>query len=588
MPKFIKKLNSFFDGLRARITKRSVILFSVLALVMIIPTVFAIYFAYFYEDNSFLSYNNISIELYDSEGTLLFSDEASKPDIGNYNDLKMFYELKTNSLPISEKPLAERTATYRLVYSEGDTTIDYTCHFSESAEESCLEDGNGAVYSIPAEAYSEFLLSAYSENVYASSIPPALFTGEEQEVLPREVTWSYRRDNGFTKSKNFKLATSVETYSISGAINLAFDKKPDLCNAEVYDLNGKQLYSGAPNGLSSLSFEIGETVRISMQASWKNTGLSLYHGSLKYDFYVLLTTQAKFEVSAAELNAGELLLLSVKNAQNTNKIKYAANLSAEGSYMRSQNFNSYAEKEIKAIDALYDFEPKFTNVGDVKLALIPIPLNIPDGIFAFTLSSGASSEEFSLKITSNPQEKYGSIGKTATEMGTVLTLGKFGEAVASVGAPRQDIIFYSSPFTSPEENDFNAGYSFGNRISSAIDNGQHIEFSALGNEYISASSGGQPVSVINTGTVVGTGYSASLGNYVTVEHGLGIRTWYCFLGDISVKNGDILKKGDIIGQSGNGYILSGNGFLLLCSLRDIPIDPNFIFGKTFLEMDNNE
>ncbi len=585
MSKILKKLNMLFDSVRFNKSKRSVILFAVLALIMIIPTIFAIYFAYFYEENSFLSYNNIEIEFYASDGTLLFADEASKSDIGSYSELKMFYDIKTNASVIPEVPTAERTAEYRLVYSEGDEALEYTCHFAEAFEESYIEDSSGAFYLIPKEPYDLFLLSSYSENVYASSIPPTLITGEEQVVLPTAVNWSYRKENGFSKSQNIMLSPTLDTYSIGGAINISFDKKPDVSTAEVYDLSGEQLYSGELASLSSLSFEIGETVRIKLQASWKNTGMSLCHGTLKYDFYVLLTTQANFEVGLTDLNSGELLLLSVENARDINKIKYEPELSAEGSYMRSDKFNSYTEKELKAIDMLYDFEPKFTDVGEIKIALIPLPLDLPDGIFAFTLSSGASSETFKINITSNLKKQYGDIGKTAAQIGEIIASKQFNAAVSTLTAPKQNIIFYSSSFASPNVGNFRLGYSFGNRLSSTVENGQHIEFSALGNEYIPTSEGGQAVKALNTGTVVGTGHSAALGNYVVIEHGLGIRTWYCFLGEISVKNGSIVKKGDIIGKSGTGYTLSGEGFLLLCSLRDIPIDPNFIFGKTFF---NNE
>ncbi len=580
MPKLIKKLNSLFDKLRFADSKHSPLFFFAIALAIIIPTIFAIYFAYFYEDDSFLSYNSINIELYDPDGELIFSDGASKSDIGSHSDLKMLYEIKTNSLSISESPAVEPTKEFRLVYSEGEEVSEYLCHFAESAPSSYIESNAGELYLVPQQTYALFLASPYSEKVYAISQPPALFTGDEQEVLPNEVSWSYKRAGEFAKSQNFKLSASSDSYHISGAINLAFDKPPTSCRAEVYDLSGKQLYEGTFDGLSSLSFAVGETVQVKLDATWKNTGISICHGKLKYDFKVTLATQASFGVSADSLTAGDILVLSVKNTQDINKIKYSADLSVKDSYILSEDYDLYNKEKLEAINALYDFEPSFLESGDTKLALIPLPLDLPTGIFAFTVSSGAASESFEIKITANPKKQYANIGKTEEELGTPPAISQLRELFATIKKPTQDIIFYSSQFVAPTDNGFSAGYLFGNTL---ISSDERLVFSALGNEYLASVTGGQSVKALNTGVVVGTGYSDTLGNYVAVEHGLGIRTWYCFLGDISVVRGDIVKKGDILGKSGNAPTLSGDGFLLLCSVQDIIVDPSFIFEKTLLE-----
>lgn len=64
---------------------------------------------------------------------------------------------------------------------------------------------------------------------------------------------------------------------------------------------------------------------------------------------------------------------------------------------------------------------------------------------------------------------------------------------------------------------------------------------------------GRPVYAVSGGTVVDARYSSSAGNFVTVDHG-SIRTRYLHLSKISVKKGQRVSRGQLLGLSGNtGY-----------------------------------
>lgn len=53
------------------------------------------------------------------------------------------------------------------------------------------------------------------------------------------------------------------------------------------------------------------------------------------------------------------------------------------------------------------------------------------------------------------------------------------------------------------------------------------------------------------GVVESTGYSSGSGNYVWVNHGDDIRTFYCHLSQIKCIKGQQVKQGDVIALSGN-------------------------------------
>lgn len=59
------------------------------------------------------------------------------------------------------------------------------------------------------------------------------------------------------------------------------------------------------------------------------------------------------------------------------------------------------------------------------------------------------------------------------------------------------------------------------------------------------------VMVTADGTVVSAGYDSGKGNYIIVDHTGGIRTSYMHLNKISVKQGDKVKKGGLIGTVGS-------------------------------------
>jgi murein DD-endopeptidase MepM/ murein hydrolase activator NlpD len=61
---------------------------------------------------------------------------------------------------------------------------------------------------------------------------------------------------------------------------------------------------------------------------------------------------------------------------------------------------------------------------------------------------------------------------------------------------------------------------------------------------------GAPVYATAEGTVVEAGYHSSYGNLIVLDHGFGILTRYGHLSRLSVKPGDQVKRGDIIGLVG--------------------------------------
>lgn len=62
---------------------------------------------------------------------------------------------------------------------------------------------------------------------------------------------------------------------------------------------------------------------------------------------------------------------------------------------------------------------------------------------------------------------------------------------------------------------------------------------------------GTPVGAMFSGTVYRTGYSSGSGYYIYVDHGYGVKSFYCHLSEIKVREGDNVKQKSVIALSGN-------------------------------------
>jgi len=61
---------------------------------------------------------------------------------------------------------------------------------------------------------------------------------------------------------------------------------------------------------------------------------------------------------------------------------------------------------------------------------------------------------------------------------------------------------------------------------------------------------GTPVTAMNQGTVLLARFLYFEGNCVVIDHGLGLLTLYFHLSEFKVKEGDVVKRGDVLGLSG--------------------------------------
>ena len=88
------------------------------------------------------------------------------------------------------------------------------------------------------------------------------------------------------------------------------------------------------------------------------------------------------------------------------------------------------------------------------------------------------------------------------------------------------------------------------------------------------------------GTVTNVSKDEILGNVVEITHNPNLKTVYYSLGEVTVKNGDVLKSGDIIGKSGDN-LLEGekdNSLLVEVYYNGNTIDPEDFYNMNIEDL----
>jgi murein DD-endopeptidase MepM/ murein hydrolase activator NlpD len=99
-----------------------------------------------------------------------------------------------------------------------------------------------------------------------------------------------------------------------------------------------------------------------------------------------------------------------------------------------------------------------------------------------------------------------------------------------------------------------------------VDHQVHLGFDLAGVEHM-------PVEAANDGVVVHAGYFGIYGNAVVIDHGCGLQTLYGHMSSLKVQPGETVKRGQVIGISGETGLAGGDHLHFTVLLDGIPVNP---------------
>ena len=544
-------------------------------LTLLIPLSIAICYMQIVEKEKNIESPTITVSIFEPNGDILYSDETTEQFLKDSYLSHLLYDL-SSSKEKATKPIGfakEQTMGFSVKY--GDELFKYSCYFEEDVGESYMEDQNGEFYAPDATAYLSFLNSSYAEMIYKEASPPSLYTALEESVTPLSSEWNYLLENKKEVSaKKTETTDEILSYRITGAIDFKFSRKPDSCQIEIKKLDGTLVFSGKTDELSKITADEGDELLIKMNAEWKSNEEFSSHGHQEYEFKIICSEPATFALSSMAAYGGQVIVISAYNITATDTVAYS--IVSDDPLSTYSGFISSLSKEDKALYELYSYQPIFTKGGSNAYALLPIPANVPQTTLKFSLSCGISKAEFSIDIKEAIQTDITVDAKDQNKKISISSAesAEFMRTILSLKHSDSDMLLTYEKFLSPESYGFTSNYSYNTKVNDS--------FCFLANSYTAPSAFEGSVKSIGIGRVYLSGSSDILGNYVIVDHGMGLLSWYCGLSTVNVEAGDIVTSKDSLGLVGSSSLLCENGVNVMCSVGGILVNPNEILGRALI------
>ena len=549
----MQKIKSVWNTLKQcfkRLTPKKILLAIGCLPLILLPTIFALLYVQ-YTDYIYHS-EQMTVTLYDQNGVELITESGNPEKVTPGSMVDIFYQIQSNKTPLAKPPASLEADPFIVAkISLNGVSSELKCYFSTFDLQGYCIDQTGKFYSIPAEQNDLFLLSPHGELFYKNAIPPSLSTIDGDTILPFSNEWHYRAVDGrYLLAARNENQPESNTYEITGALGIQFSSHPDECEVSIY--KNESLYKTCGiDELPSIPVEAGTLLTIDIQAEWFSSDDRDYYGSIHYNFNAKIRNPSTFSVNTKTVQAGGILLLSCTNVTDPEKIKFTA--------------------KTDDISAIFEWDSKTA----IAHGILPIPSGTKLETLSFELSYGASTKKFEISIENPTPNIYENLGWRIPAR--LLSLERFQEdmnASLSYRDPITVLHYFRGNFLNPQNEGFEIAYHHGDHLQ--ID-GQN--FTAYGTEFVTDQTDDIVVSAWNHGVVLDTGRDSSIGNFVIVDHGCGLRTVYGALDRIDVESGEIVQKGQQLGSTSKQTRSGKNGYLVFCTVGTTMIDPACVMGK---------
>ncbi len=530
-----------------------------LALFLILPTLLAIISFYMIYNNLYFSSSNIyDITLYGPDGELIDSERNYLRNAEKDGLVSLFSPITENFKDTVRIPEDfDRTNHFRAEVQYMNTKTEYDFYFSvDSMVGYCTVGMNS--YKLSGSDTEKFLSSSFAEELYLSSIPPVMYSISGNVITPETVTWNYKTVDGFYNlTENYVSTDEVNTYDMSGALGISFDKKPSRCTVKVFKDNNL-VYAGDSSGISNLSFEKDEALRLEVKSDWDYTEGVKYYGSATYVFNATVSERAEFHLTGDTFAVDSFCGIFCTNVKDPSKIEFIS-------------------------EPPFPNKPEFELSRENAVALLPITPETDTGKYKVILKYGATTQTFTINIKMRVGSEMLECAADEVTLKNALsesTQNKILELKSFVTEKSKGEKLFYGAFLDYRFEDIGATqYShFGDAY---VNYPQDKVYFSDGHEYRFDVVGGVSIPALNSGLVIKNGYNDSLGNYVIISHGCGLATWYAHLSTVDVAVGEYVVKGEMIGKTGVTGLSSSENVMIYVTINGAFMNPQYLCGKQF-------
>ncbi len=549
------KNKGYFIGNKSK--RNKVILFVVISLIIFVPSILAfINYSIKLNEDKPISDKLVKVSLY--EGDELLYEESENPLVAESSSLVYIFDSIIGTLSETEKApdlSSYKKELYAIIIKEG-VTYEHKYYFSDKEDNSYCVNNDGKIYRISNQNSIAFMSSKYAEVLYDNSNPPNLLTTSNDIVLPINADWKYKDAYGniLTASK-FDTADNTDiTYDMAGVLGLDFEVEPEKCNVKIYK-SGIIEQEISHTSLSRVKVDTGTTLRLVVEATWEKDSNSLFYGTVNYDFNIILRDRSEFIIDRTTVYAGDFLTVACTNIMNIKRVSFRSEPSI-------------------------GFSPVFFSDSDIVRTVIPLSHDIKAGDYKFIFSYGATQETIDIKVLERSDNDTVIVNPTYQVLFNSSvrekSISELENIISSLDTSKSQYIFCRDSFAQAPDSTANILYSYGTDFELQSRNLLH---SVLGTLYAFPNASGNAVKALNSGVVVYSGSCDYLGNFIIIEHGLGIRTVYGRLSSINVAVGDIVKSGESIGRAGRLADIENDVVFIQCYVYNTAVDYTSIAGK---------
>lgn len=439
-------------------------------------------------------------------------------------------EITTILSSLSTEPTTDNLEEYDLAYTMEIRTyealITYKLLFNRRKEKAMAMSTEGA-FSIPFSWLDDYLTALPIPEAFPQYMPPELNItidgyltkpGYDQlwQVHPTQTT-AYNIEDHMVYSENFK--TDQTDFDISGEFD---HRNPSRLSLDIIGLDGTEHFESVT--LDHLPSPSKHGVyRYELSAFWEDPAVG-YSGEIMYHFGVSIELPETYTLNKSSFQPGDCIALLI---ENPDALDYTVKTST------------------------YDKTIGLFNYGSNLIGLIPLDSRLEPGQYAIEItqtSTGTPLASIAYEVVYKEfQKQYLTVNNTTADLKSdenqAKDNAKFGDAKAySVGEQ-----LWEGTFLQPVQGRISTEYAMMRYVNGAETSYRHSGIDIAAPE-------GTPIMAANNGIVTFASDLIISGNVVVLDHGYGLFTSYVHMHKIYVQDGDVVKKGDIIGEVGTtGY-----------------------------------
>ncbi|MBO4422437.1 MAG: M23 family metallopeptidase [Clostridia bacterium] len=485
------------------------------------------------------------------------SVEADKEDIGLFTDL-----IKGTSVQSIPQQVYE-FRKFIISFTRGDTVTSYSFYMSaEKPDQVYFRDSEDKCYKADSRRASTFMATKYALSLYDTALP-VLTAGNAGTVIPpAECKWKYRAVNGdFIPVENINTSTEVKVIDdIPKTLGLRFSNEPTTTTL-VISCEGKPdkttLYNSEFTGIFT---DEAKYYDIKVTARWDQDETKNSCGEATYTFRAYIRPSMTVSASATVITKGEIIKITANNASSSG-IKFET-VPDVGS---TPVFYDNGDSSVAYFATSYETEP-----GEYKVVITyddvrdeSIKITVKEPAKGYSPKSYAKKDYSEAKVT----ETFSSAN--------IAALDTIKQSVFSGVSSSTLLCAGEKPTLPTKASDHKTGYGVVATFEATGDVRRHE-----GIDYDQKK--GSDVKAILSGTVVYVGSNPIHGGMIVIDHGCGVRSWYCRVNNGGVSVGQSVSRGDIIAKSDDSGFGDSSRVHLGLSVGNVFVSPTLFFDNNGL------